>query len=282
MSQIKQILFPIDFSQRCIAAAHHLNLWAERFSAAVIALHIVDPTDYFVSANPDDQRVYEELAGLKAKRVSDLDYFCNHYLTNNNRVRKIVSTGATAELIVAASESEQADLVMLPRGHQSLGSRWMHDSVAAKVLDACTSPVWTSEKLNSLRVPPLQDIVCAVHVGADLLLDAANERLLDFVHLVAHGFGATVTCVYVAKSGAQREVPAISARLANIRHEMQDVAEFETHPGDIKKAIVEVANRRSADLIMLGRTRVGTVGLGVQGHILRVDHDAPCPVLSVL
>jgi Universal stress protein family len=45
---------------------------------------------------------------------------------------------------------------------------------------------------------------------------------------------------------------------------------------------VDVAKRRHADLIVLGRTRVGTVGLGVQSHILQVDHEARCPVLSVL
>lgn len=47
-------------------------------------------------------------------------------------------------------------------------------------------------------------------------------------------------------------------------------------------AIIDVANRRRADLIVLGRTRFRTVGLGVQSHILQVDHEAPSPVLCVL
>jgi nucleotide-binding universal stress UspA family protein len=102
------------------------------------------------------------------------------------------------------------------------------------------------------------------------------------VRFVANGFGAVVTCLYVAKSQLDREIPAISERLAYIRHEMQGVSEFETETRSIKQAIVDVAKRRHADLIVLGRTRVGTVGLGVQSHILQVDHEARCPVLSVL
>ena len=63
---------------------------------------------------------------------------------------------------------------------------------------------------------------------------------------------------------------------------MKGISEFETETGSIKQAIIDVANRRRADLIVLGRTRFGTVGLGVQSHILQVDHEAPSPVLSVL
>jgi hypothetical protein len=60
---------------------------------------------------------------------------------------------------------------------------------------------------------------------------------------------------------------------------MQDVAEVETGSGSIREAILKVANRQKADLIMLGRTRLGTPGLGLQPHILKFDNDAPCPVL---
>lgn len=281
MSRIEQILFPIDFSERCVAAATHVSTWPNRFSAEVIALHVVDPGDYFASPHLEDPRIQEELVGLTAQRSRDLDYFCNRYLPDN-RVRKMVSNGSAAELIVAIAKADNADLVMLPRHHQGLGSRWLHDSLVARVLNVCVIPVWTSEKVESLPAVPFEQIVCAVHVDRDLLLDAANRRLLDVVRFVANGFNAAVTCLYVAKSQLDREIPAISERLADIRHEMQGVSEFETETGSIKQAIVDVANRRRADLIVLGRNRLGTVGLGVQGHILQVDHEARCPVLSVL
>ena len=84
------------------------------------------------------------------------------------------------------------------------------------------------------------------------------------------------------ESGTAEQIPAIEEHLKNIRSEMQHVAEFETGSGGMRQAILEVANRKNTDLIMLGRTRLGTPGLGLQPHILKVEHDAPCPVLSVL
>jgi len=282
MSEIRKILFPIDFSKRSIAAAPHVSGWASRFSTDVAALHVLDPENYFARPNPDDLGMREQLATAYAQRVRDLDYFCSRYLSNSHRVHQLVSAGSATEIIAATAESEKADILMLPRDHQTLGSRLLHDSLTAKILNMCPTPVWTSEKLNTLPATPLRQIVCAVHVAQDLLLGAANKRLLDVAHTVAQGFGAAVTCLYVRESGPAEQIPAIAERLKNIRSEMQDVAQIETGSGGIRQAILEVANRKNADLIMLGRTRLGTPGLGLQLHILKVDHDAPCPVLSIL
>jgi nucleotide-binding universal stress UspA family protein len=282
MSEIREILFPIDFSERSIAAVPHVRSWATRFSAEVAALHVVDPEHYFTRPDPDDPRMSEELATAYAERVRDLDYFCGRYLGDSHRIRKLVSAGPATDVIAAIAEREKADILMLPRNHQNLASRLLHDSLAAKILERCPTPVWTSEKLDTLAAISPRQIVCAVHIGQDLLSDAATNRLLDVALTIAQGFGAAVTCVYVRESGPAEQMAAIKERLKNIRIQMQDVAEVETGSGSIREAILKVANRQKADLIMLGRTRLGTPGLGLQPHILKFDHDAPCPVLSVL
>jgi nucleotide-binding universal stress UspA family protein len=93
MSEIREILFPIDFSERSIAAVPHVRSWATRFSAEVAALHVVDPEHYFTRPDPDDPRMSEELATAYAERVRDLDYFCGRYLGDSHRIRKLVSAG---------------------------------------------------------------------------------------------------------------------------------------------------------------------------------------------
>lgn len=72
-----------------------------------------------------------------------------------------------------------------------------------------------------------------MHTGPDLLLDAANNRLLEFVRLAVHGFGAAITCLYIAETDHAQQVRAISAHLADIRREMQDMAQFETRSGGV-------------------------------------------------
>jgi hypothetical protein len=71
-------------------------------------------------------------------------------------------------------------------------------------------------------------------------------------------------------------------RLEKIQHEMMAMAHCEVESGCIARAIHRVAVEKSANLIMTGRSRPGTISLGVQNHILAIDNNGPCPVLSVL
>src|ERR1700757_2433333 len=99
MSEISKILFPIDFSERSIAAAPHVSGWATHFSSEVTALHVVDPDNYFARPDSDDLGMSEQMETVHAQRVHDLDYFCSRYLGNGHRVQKLVSAGSITEVI---------------------------------------------------------------------------------------------------------------------------------------------------------------------------------------
>lgn len=43
----------------------------------------------------------------------------DRYLASENRLRRIVSVGMTADVIVETAEAEKVDLIMLPRDHQT-------------------------------------------------------------------------------------------------------------------------------------------------------------------
>jgi nucleotide-binding universal stress UspA family protein len=289
LAAIRRILFPIDFSSRAETAAAHVNAWAQILGASVVALHVVDPQRY--SAEPGGAGEHpDELSVVAARRAGDLEYFCQHYLSSAPAERVIV-TGETAKHIVDVAESRTVDLIMLPRTHQSLLTRWMHDSITALVLNASTIPVWLTEHLEHLPPPPPAKLLCALHVEPDLALDASNERLLRFARVLATSFRASITCLYVGHDSSavvhsllegRSQNPHVEERLARIRQEMGDLADFEAASGDIRHAITSAAERKGADLILTGRTRPGTLGLGVQGHLLTLDHAAQCPIVSVL
>jgi hypothetical protein len=42
ISQKCNILYPVDFSNRCVLAAHHVKTWVDRFGATLNTLHVVD------------------------------------------------------------------------------------------------------------------------------------------------------------------------------------------------------------------------------------------------
>ena len=287
MNKIQKIVFPIDFAQRSINGAFHVSTWARKFDAEIIAVHFIDPEDHHAAPPPDDRRFLEDLPVLTERAKHDLDFFCEQNLAGC-KVRRVVEVGEKAAAISVLAQSEKADLVMIPRDHQPFLERFTTDSVTAKLLNDCPVPVWTSEHLDEDPSPNIAHVLCAIHVEDNVSLDAANERLIQALRHVALTFGAKVTFLYVGERGSgflrsdSGLAASISERLTKIQHQMEDIADFELQSGGIAKAIHRVAVERSANLIMTGRSRPGTISLGVQMHILMIDHNGPCPILSIL
>ncbi|WP_158792131.1 universal stress protein [Granulicella sp. L60] len=279
MKSIRRILFPVDFGARCIAAADQVTIWANQFMAEVVTLYVVDPRDF--SNDPDRYAddFFEARPNLEKRAQDDLEFFCNQYLKNLT-VWRIVSSGDTASQISSYAESEKTDLVMLPRDHQNIGSRFIGDSITGKVLETCSIAVWTSEHVKSQRAEVPKQILCALHIGDELSLDAENERLLETVNSVASCFGAEVTCLYIGDGNAT-SLPAIANRLAGVRHKIQAIGSLETTSGSVGSGIQKSASEHQADLIMVGRSRPGTLSYGAQASVLKIDHRAECPVLSI-
>jgi len=287
MNKIQKIVFPIDFTHRSIKGALHVSTWARKFEAEVIAVHFVDPEDHYALAPPDNLRFLTDLPVLTEKATDDLGFFCERNLASC-KVRQIVRMGEKAIGVCGLTRDENADLLMIPRDHQPWVERFTTDSFTAKMLNECPVPVWTSEHLEDDPSLSITHILCAVHVEDSVSLDAANERLMQAVRTVASKFGARVTCLYVGEHGSNflqsgsKFAASISERLEKIHHAMEDISDFEVESGGIARAIHRVAVEKSADLIMTGRSRPGTISLGVQTNILIIDHNGPCPVLSVL
>ena len=287
MSKIQKIVFPIDFTHRSTKGALHVSTWARKFDAEVVAVHFIDPEEHDASAPPDNLRFMADLPLLTEKATQDLRFFCERNLASC-KVRQIVKMGDKAVGVSALVQEEKADLAMIPRDHQPFVERFVTDSFTAKMLNECPVPIWTSEHLEDDPSPDLTHILCALHVEDSVSLDAANERLIQAVRTVASTFGARVTCLYVGDHGSNflrsdsKFAASISERLEKIHHEMEDISDFEVESGGIARAIHRVAVDKSANLIMTGRSRPGTISLGVQLHVLTIDHNGPCPILSVL
>jgi len=179
---------------------------------------------------------------------------------------------------------------MLPRNHQNLGSRILEDSLTAKLLDRCPASVWTTEYVDDLPPSPVHSILCAMHFEQDMTLDAQNHRMFQTVRELASTFQATVAFLHVMNGAAEESsgsvahlqaVAEMEPLVAKAHELFGSSAEILRKSGDIITAISHTAKQLAADLIVVGRTRPGTIGLGRQTHILKIDHAAHRPVLSV-
>jgi nucleotide-binding universal stress UspA family protein len=285
--RIRNILFPVDFSNRSVLAVQHVKTWLDRLSATLNTLHIVDANA--LGHDPERNDGFLNSDNLISKRTADLKYFSDHYF-GENVARHTVLSGGTADEIEDFAKRENIDLIMLPRNHQNLGSRILEDSLAAKLLERCTASIWVTEHIEDVSPSPVHRILCSVHFEHDVTLDAQNHRMLQTVRELATTFQATVTFLLVI-SGAVEEssgsvthlqaVAGVEPFVAQVHELFGSSAEILKKSGKVITDITDTAKQMAAELIVVGRTRPGTIGLGVQTHILKIDHAARCAVLSV-
>ena len=276
-AELCRILFPVDFSNRCVLAARHVKTWADKLSAVLNTLHVVEPKEFGYSHE------------LVVKRTADLKYFADHYLGENVARHTVVRGDATAEIEFFAKR-EKVDLIMLPRTHQGIGSRLLRDSLTATILEKSTASLWITEHVEAVNKLSVNRILCAVHFEGDLTLDSQNYRILQKVLALAKAFRAKVTFLNVIdkqeEETTRRPADASSSSgiepwLIQAREQLGNAAEFLRQKGDVVSTIKDITNQKAADLVVVGRTRPRTLGLGLQGRILKIDDAACRPILSV-
>jgi nucleotide-binding universal stress UspA family protein len=280
------ILFPVDFSDRCELAARHVKIWTEKLSAVLNTLHVVEPEEFGYS----DERDYDVISDLVVRRTANLKYFADHYLGENVAHRTVVKGDARVQ-IESFAKQEKVDLIMLPRNHQSIGSRLLRDSLTATILEKSTASLWITEHVEAVNKLSVDRILCAVHFERDLTLDSQNYRILQSVLALAKAFRADVTFLNVIDKQEGEETtrrPAgassssgIEPWLIQAREQFGNAAEFIREKGDVVSTITDITNQKAADLVVVGRTRPGTLSFGVQSRILELDHAACRPILSV-
>jgi nucleotide-binding universal stress UspA family protein len=287
-SQLCRILFPIDFSNRSMLAARHVKTWADRFGAILSTVHVVDPKAF--GHGEYDEFIYNDLSHVVAKRAADLQHFSDHYL-GENVARPTVLIGSAASQIEYFAKHEKVDLIMLPRTHQSIGARLLlRDSLAATILERSAASVWMTEHVETADNSTIHSILCSVHFERDLTLDAQNHRILQKVLALASAFQAKVTFLNVIDRreedttrhpGDSIGSSGIGPWLTHARGQLGNGVEFLRQTGDVVSAITDAAKRVAADLVVVGRTRPGTIGLGRQNRILKIDDAVHRPILSV-
>src|ERR1035441_218283 len=145
MFQLRQILFPVDFSIRCRGAAAYVQALAGRFDAELILLNVVEAT------------YNSTLADLHEARMEKFDSFFDKSL-RHLRVRKLVAHGEAAQKIIECASVNHADLIMIPTQGMGIYRRLILGSTSAKVLHDADCPVWTGVHLE--KAPPLEAVAC--------------------------------------------------------------------------------------------------------------------------
>jgi len=136
---IRRILMPLDGSKLGAQALPLARMLAQQAHAELLLLRVVD-VPMLVDAYMATQ--YMALSELnRAEALRQLDETAAQLRDEGVNVASQVASGNVAEAIVAAAESQGADMiVMATHGYTGL-RRWALGSVANKVLHASTTPL---------------------------------------------------------------------------------------------------------------------------------------------
>jgi nucleotide-binding universal stress UspA family protein len=265
MFQLRQILFPVDFSSRCRGAAAYVQALAGRFEADLILLHVIEATY--------NSRL-EDLHGARMEKFeSFFDKSWRHL-----RVRKLVEHGEPAQKIIQCAAVNHADLIMIPTQGMGIYRRLILGSTSAKVLHDADCPVWTGvhlENAPALEAVACQRILCAVD------LKPLSARVLDWASHLAEEYQAELTLVHVTPGGTQPAPIEAQRALEQLRTATYYPVSVRVEAGDASTVVAQLAGKLKADLLVIGRKSAAGVLGRLDMTAYSIIRQSPCPVVSV-
>ena len=277
--KLTKILLPVDFSEQGDGAAQQAAALARHFHAGLILLH-VNPIQVPALLSPSDFSGSIDtgwITALEAQGRKDLDTYHQADLAGLD-VTKIVVTGDPAASIVELAHREKPDLIVMPTHGYGPFRRFLLGSVAAKVLHDVDVPVWTGAHLQKGSQPMWKRIgrvICAIDLPT-------AEVVLRWARDFASEFNAELIVVHAAQE-SQAPVSAAEAHeyIRCLQRKLSIAGEILVEEGNPAHVVQAAANRRNADLVVIGRSaREGVLGR-LRTNAYSIVRDAPCPVVSV-
>ena len=287
MRSLSKILLPVDFSERSLGAARYAKVLADRFHSELTLLHILTPPHYEFGALEIGGSMLTELYSNRTEQVEkELKTFLAGELAGLD-VSRVVLEGDPARQIVEYARAENVGLIVMPTHGYGPFRQFILGSITAKVLHDADSPVWTGvhmEEAPQTRQTSFQEIVCAIDLGPQ------SCKTLEWATMMQKEFKARLTVVHAmanAPAAGQADERAWEMELA-VRDDMARLqqrfgtqAELAIEPGDPPHVVCEIAKKRQAGLLVIGRGSAAGVFGRLRTNAYGIIRQSPCPVVSV-
>jgi len=287
MQAFRKILFPVDMSDSCTAAAPFVETLAKKFQAEVTLLHVLEMPPGYVT----DWYGYLALVDTNAIRDARLNEFQQYFKDKfaGLPVHRVMVEGDAAQCIVNYAQEKGADLVMMPTHGYGVFRSLLLGSVTAKVLHDAACPVWTGVHVE--EAPPnagtFERIMCAVD------LTEHSIPTMQLASGLAQDFEAKLWLVHAVPGAETRPQKYFDADLQAFLEEearktigqLQAAAGISAQlclgAGDVPHVVREAALHHGCDLLVIGRGKA-TRALGrLRTNVYSIIRQSPCPVISV-
>jgi len=276
--ELSRILAPVEFSERCVAAARYAGSVARHTHAELTLLHVV----------PQPPEIPPELF---QERVAVQESTLSQFLADKLKdlpVRRLVVKGDPARKIVQYAQNERASAILMATHGFGPFRHFLIGSNTAKVLHDADCPVWTGVHMEEAPAPcfPPQSILCAVDLGEQ------SRRTLDWARGLQRLTSARLTLLHVSISApgiakgpeVQWNVTVQEAgrqALERLREDSGADADLVVESGDPAQVIAAVAHRLPAGLVVIGRGSASGMFGRLRANAYAIIRQSPCPVVSV-
>ncbi len=283
--KIKNILFPVDFSECSFALNQEVEWLASRFNSKVTLLNVFEvPVSWYGSGeaplmSPD---CFQQFAADARKRLADYPL-----QLPENQIDRATAEGDIAWQIKSWVEEHDADLVMMGTHGYGAMRRLLLGSVAMKILHDVSCPVWThSPSRTASTGVSVSNILCALELTEEAV------PLLRFAKQLARQFNAQVRIIHSVPETESRPYKYFDRDLNGflMKSANEEIARQQKEAGTdfpveltakpIAQFTADLGSGQPVDLIVLGRGKTQEAFGTLRTHTYEILRQAPCPVLS--
>lgn len=287
MGTFQKILFPIDLSDTCTAAAPWVEMMANKFKAEVTLLNVLElPPAYF-----SDWYGYAAVIDTDAIRDARINEV-GSYLTDGFQgltIHRDVVEGEAAQMICHYAKEHATDLIMMPTHGYGVFRSLLLGSITAKVLHDADCPVWTGVHVEDTPAPSpeVANVMCAVD------LHETNIRTMRLAAKIAEDFGAKLWLIHAVPASEARPEKYFDTDLTayleqEARKKIGKMLESATinaqvciGGGEVAHVVHEAALHHSAGLVVIGRGHATRTLGRLRTNTYSIIRQSPCPVISI-
>jgi nucleotide-binding universal stress UspA family protein len=292
MAWLSRILAPVDFSPRCHGAAQYAEALARHFQSELILFHAVSPPLGLYA--PPQALVYSTADEMTEDRLDQRENELDGYLADQCPgipITRAVVRGDPAQEIVEYARDHNAGLIVMGTHGYTPFRRFLLGSVTANVLHDAGCPVWTGPHLEdapSYEKIGFHRVVCAIDLAK------GSREVVDWAGRFAREYGAELVIVHVLPGTLiqlggvyfdpeWREQAAAVARekIAKLLEELGLEAEVLVEIGDPPVTVNDVAARRRADLLVIGRGKESGLMGHLRDHAYAILRESSCPAATI-
>lgn len=290
MFRLQNVLFPVDFSDRCRGAARLLDALHPYFPMQVTLAHVLPPPHLEYSMADVGGGVFQEYTKAREEQArNDLEYFLDEEM-KHLQLKRILIEGDPARKLVEYATNHEMDMIVMPTHGYGGFRRFMLGSVTGKVLHDADIPVFTGVHMEDALEPEavnLRKIAVALDLGEN------SEKVLKWASCFSKRAKAELKIFHVTPSieGMSGEyfVPnwrekfekEAHARVADLQQAADTNADVEFSSGEVPTEILQMAKGNATDLLIIGRHSSGGLLGRIRAHAYSIIRQSPCPVISV-